>query len=332
MAYETVCNPLVSIVVPVYNVAKYLKRCVDSLIKQTYDNIEIILVDDGSTDGSSSICDDYAKTNSMIKVIHKVNGGLSSARNCGLDNSSGTYIIFVDSDDWIHLDTISHCVFLMKKNNADVVQFNMKYVSEYCEDLDNERKEKLNLYFDKDILWHLMYFSTKTDLYFSVCRCLFKKEIIDKFRFEEGKINEDLMFKYLVFSDCHLLVNTNLCFYYYFQGCGSISTSLLKNKDFDLYDASRHILELTNGNKYRSIEKLGKVKYERTCLSLLCRAAYYGISEELDEKDIIPVLKKELKSSLYLLLFSPIPFSRKILAIMFCISFKLTKFMINIVK
>lgn len=99
-------NPLVSVVVPVYNVASYLEQCLDSVVNQTYKNLEIILVDDGSTDGSGAICDRYAEKDSRIQVIHKENGGLSSARNVGLERITGEWALFVDSDDWIELNTL----------------------------------------------------------------------------------------------------------------------------------------------------------------------------------------------------------------------------------
>ena len=100
-------NVLVSVIVPVYNVEKYLNRCVDSLVQQTYHNLEIIMVDDGSKDNSGRICDLLAKQDKRIKVIHKLNGGLASARNAGIKKANGQYILFVDSDDWIELDTLS---------------------------------------------------------------------------------------------------------------------------------------------------------------------------------------------------------------------------------
>ena len=99
-------EPIVSVIIPVYNVEQYLKRCIDSVIDQTYRNLEIILVDDGSNDGSGEICDNYAQNDSRIKVIHKSNGGLSDARNAGIDRSTGIYIMFVDSDDWINRECV----------------------------------------------------------------------------------------------------------------------------------------------------------------------------------------------------------------------------------
>ena len=98
-------NPIISVIVPVYKVENYIRRCLDSLVAQTYRHLEILLVDDGSPDSSGAICEEYAEKDSRIKVIHKENGGLSSARNAALDVATGDYIAFVDSDDWIDLNT-----------------------------------------------------------------------------------------------------------------------------------------------------------------------------------------------------------------------------------
>ena len=114
-------NPLISVIVPVYNVAAWLPRCVDSVLTQTYQNLEILLIDDGSTDASGEICDAYAEKDPRIRVIHKKNGGLSSARNAGLDVSNGQYIGFVDSDDWIEPEMYEKMLALMECNEAQLV-------------------------------------------------------------------------------------------------------------------------------------------------------------------------------------------------------------------
>lgn len=117
---------LVTVIIPVYNVEKYLHRCVDSVINQTYRNLEIFLVDDGSTDSSALICDEYAKKDSRVKVLHKENGGVSSARNLGLKNATGEYLTFVDSDDYILLTCIEKMVRGMEENDVDMVAVNWK--------------------------------------------------------------------------------------------------------------------------------------------------------------------------------------------------------------
>ena len=114
-------NPLISVIVPVYNVAEYLSRCVDSILAQSYGNLQIILVNDGSSDDSGRICEEYAKKDTRIQVIHQKNGGLSSARNAGLDVSSGQYVGFVDSDDWIEPEMYEEMLALMERNAAQLV-------------------------------------------------------------------------------------------------------------------------------------------------------------------------------------------------------------------
>ena len=120
-------SPLVSVIVPVYNVAPYLEQCLDSIVNQTYRNLEIILVDDGSTDESGAICDRYAEQDSRIKVVHKENGGQSSARNVALDMMMGEWVLFVDSDDWIELNTLE-LLFEQKDERADLVEFGVNLV------------------------------------------------------------------------------------------------------------------------------------------------------------------------------------------------------------
>ncbi len=121
---------LVSVIVPVYNVKKYLKRCVDSILQQSYQTFELILVDDGSTDGSYELCDEFAATDSRIKVMHKKNTGVSAARNDGIDLSEGTYLAFIDGDDWVEVDYLKRLVKAIVDNEADEAAVGFKYVYE----------------------------------------------------------------------------------------------------------------------------------------------------------------------------------------------------------
>lgn len=115
----------ISVIVPIYNVEKYIEKCINSIINQTYKDLEIILVDDGSTDSSGKICDEYAKKDKRIKVIHKKNGGVSSSRNIALTIANGDYITWIDSDDWIEKDTYSKLADIILKNKADIIQFRL---------------------------------------------------------------------------------------------------------------------------------------------------------------------------------------------------------------
>ena len=123
-----VAEPVVSVLIPVYNAEKYFSRCLDSILNQSYKNIEVILVDDGSPDKCGLICDEYAKKDSRIKVIHQKNQGVSVARNVALDNASGDYTLFIDSDDTIHPDCIADCVKTAVAHEADMVCFNFAFI------------------------------------------------------------------------------------------------------------------------------------------------------------------------------------------------------------
>lgn len=323
-------NPLISVIIPVYNVEKYLKRCVDSLVKQTYKNLEIILIDDGSKDSSGKLCDEISKIDKRILVLHKSNGGSSSARNLGIEIATGKYITFVDSDDWLELDTYEYCVNLIKLNQADCIEFNTIMV-ENANSLI-QKKEKLQIFRGKDILAYYMLSSTKTGSY-SVCRCLFSSVSIKKLRFREGKLNEDIDFKYKALKNCNKLIVSNLYKYHYFQSGNSNSTGKLKKKDFDLYEASELLYELTCKENYKNISFLGEVKKARTAFSLLCKIAYYGITDEfVNKEDIIKQLIKEHRKNMFVLIKAPISINRKILSLLFGFNFKFTVLCVRITK
>lgn len=143
-------DPLVSIIVPTYNVKDYVEECVNSLASQTYQNVEIILVDDGSTDGSSDILDSLVEKDSRIKVFHKENGGTHSARNLGVEKSTGDYVMFIDPDDWFNKDCVESVLEAIKSTGADVVKFN--YVKEFGSHFENKKNSLLEskLYVDND--------------------------------------------------------------------------------------------------------------------------------------------------------------------------------------
>lgn len=308
-------QPLISVIIPVYNVEKYLIRCVNSVRKQTYRNLEIILVDDGSTDGSGKLCDKLENEDPRIQVIHKENGGLSSARNAGLEAAGGKFIGFVDSDDWIARDTYEYLLNLLIDNRADIAQIDFKYASEYTMSVSNE-KEEIKVFRDKAILQNYMTTTTTTTGSYSVCRCLFKKSVLEGIVFRVGKINEDIDYKYKALSGCGKYVESNLKKYFYFQSTGSLTTSGLTRRDFDLYDAAESIYNLTKNEIYGTIAFLGEVKKARTAFSLLCRIAYYGVSDtSINRNSIVRKLTREHRKNLGILLCSPMKMSRKLIAV-----------------
>ena len=182
---------MLSVIIPVYNVEKYLSRCVDSVLNQTYKNFELILVDDGSLDNSPVICDEYENKDSRIKVIHKENGGLSSARNAGLEICKGDYIFFIDSDDWLTDENVlEEFISKAEKENADFVYSFMNTAT------DKIQKEiRMNQRFkDNDKLFFL-----SNPYLFSACNKLYKNTLLQFLQFVPGRVNEDVDVIPLVF-------------------------------------------------------------------------------------------------------------------------------------
>ena len=145
---------LISVIIPVYNVEKYLRRCIDSVINQTYKNLEIIIVDDGSTDNSSNICDEYTNKDSRVKVVHKENGGLSSARNVGIELAKGDLIAFVDSDDYIELEMYEKLKENMDKYDSDIAI--CQYYNSFKYSIKRQiGVEEEKIYEGKDMFFHM---------------------------------------------------------------------------------------------------------------------------------------------------------------------------------
>lgn len=191
-------SPLISVIVPIYNVAPYLADCVDSIINQTYTNLEIILVDDGSTDGCGAMCDEYAQKDARIRVIHKQNGGQSSARNAGMDIMTGEYVAFVDSDDWLRNDTYSLCMDIFAHSTVDVVKFGFLQV--YPDQTTSGYMDGVSLLLEGagTILRSLIYTNKLGGV---VTNALFRSEVLSACRFREGYIHEDEIYILKIFSE-----------------------------------------------------------------------------------------------------------------------------------
>lgn len=221
---------LVSIVIPVYNVEQYLKRCLDSIINQTYQTLEIILINDGSTDNSGSICDAYQKKDSRIVVIHKENGGLSDARNRGIDIATGEYITFVDSDDFVSLDYVEVLVQLLEKCNADtaVCMFQKFEKENEINPKDTSKKELIFTGYDavKDLCY-------QKHIPNSAWAKLYKTSLFAGIRYPVGRLYEDLGTTYrLLLRSKKVIYNTSVK-YYYFQRRDSIMHYSFSTKNMD---------------------------------------------------------------------------------------------------
>ena len=233
-------NYLVSVIVPIYRVEQYLDRCVSSIVNQTYKNIEIILVNDGSPDNCPKICDEWAKKDKRIKVIHKQNGGLSDARNSGLDKATGKYVLFVDSDDYIENNMVEELLNSLNKEDADIA------ICNYYIENDIEKHVANNLLMEKFVCSgnekYKMNFDEKYSIQSIVAwNKLYKIELFNGIRYPKGKIHED---EYII---CDILEKANKIvynlkpLYHYIQRDNSI-TSCFKFNRFDIeYALDRRI-------------------------------------------------------------------------------------------
>ena len=226
----------ISVIVPVYNVEKYLRQCIESLIAQTYSNLEIILVDDGSTDGSSQICDEYAKRYENIQVIHKENGGLSDARNVGIAISTGEYIGFVDSEDWVDRDMYEILYNLLKKNATEIAEVGVKY--EYPDCVREVYSRKTGVFGKRIALAGFL--DQSIEIRAQVMPKLYRAEIVKQVMFEKGRLHEDGFFTYKAMYLCERYVISDVCKYNYRQQReGSImnQAAVTPKSYYDIIDA-----------------------------------------------------------------------------------------------
>ena len=227
-------GPTISVIVPIYKVEKYLARCVDSLLAQTWRDIEIILVDDGSPDNSGAICDEFAKKDPRVKVIHKENGGLSSARNSGLSAASGDYIGFVDSDDYVLPQMYEKLYLSLTENNADISICNYSYVSEENgEIIPMVSPVKTEVLSREEAYSYLDVAMDGYSYYVTAWNKLYKKELFEGCLFAEGKLHEDEFFVHHVFAKCNKISVIDDKLYMYMQRNGSITNTNITVKHLD---------------------------------------------------------------------------------------------------
>ena len=212
-------QPLVSVIIPIYQVYEYLDKCIESVVDQTYSELEIILVDDGTPDSCAARCDEWAEKDARISVIHKLNGGLSDARNYGMRIMCGGYVSYIDSDDYVSKDFFEALLSTAIKNDSDVVECGVIKVyengerEEYCDDLavsNYSASEGLSALIDEN------------PFHQHVWNKLYKAELVLDVPFPFGKLNEDEFWTYQIFGRAKLVTKINKTMYYYFQRSGSI--------------------------------------------------------------------------------------------------------------
>ena len=224
---------MISIIVPVYNVEPYLDQCVRSIIEQTYTDLEIILVDDGSPDNCPAMCDAWAEKDRRIKVVHKQNGGLSDARNAGMDIASGEYIGFVDSDDWLEPDILEAALAQIERENADIAAFGV--VWEYPDRHEIPHPLKTHVYRDRAQI--LQAYFTDCMVRTTVWNKLYRRTLLDTLRFPKGKLHEDEFFTYRALARANVVTAQEQIGYHYRQREESIMGTCYHLRHLDVLEA-----------------------------------------------------------------------------------------------
>ena len=271
-------NELISIIVPVYNVEQYLEKCVDSIINQTYKNLEIILVDDGATDSSGKLCDELAKIDNRIKVYHKENGGLSDARNYGVERATGEYIGFVDSDDYIDAEMYEKLYEAIKKENVDVAECNLKIIYPEREELFTEQ----NYYNVCTKQEYLEEYLKIEKIFGSVWTKLISRKIAKELLFPKGKLYEDTYYAYDLINVANSFVLIDSPSYNYLMRENSITNSKFNPRIFDLIE----IVEKFHKTTYKNYPGL---KEAADCRKMY---AYFSVLNSI-------LLEDEFKNNLY---------------------------------
>lgn len=252
----------ISIIIPIYNVEKYLPACVESILQQTYKNLEVILVDDGSPDRCPVICDELAQKDDRIRVIHQKNKGLSGARNTGIDNAQGDYLIFVDSDDTVEQTLVEELYTYAEKWNCAIVACGRNYIFEDGQIVCKIAHDESKVYGFEEAMQEMNSFRL-FDM--SAWAKIYRKELFEDIRFPEGKLSEDYYIMYKLFDKAKTIGYVAKPLYNYLQRQSSISRNKKINHDFA--DAAKKQMEFLD-DKYPQMSVLGHTAYASANLTV----------------------------------------------------------------
>lgn len=309
--------PEISVIVPVYKAEQYLDRCVKSILEQTYQNFELILVDDGSPDNSPSLCDEWAKNDNHIYVIHKANGGASSARNAGLKIAKGRWIAFADSDDWLDRTALKTLYDLANQYNVPMAIGGMRVVQKYT-DASIVMKQNAKVLSNADLMSRFFRLNGEPDTH-SVWGAIIRRDILEDYSFIEGRMNEDVETCYYLARKCEAAVYTDAPLYNYFKNIEGVTNSGFSKKKLDLLDiwdiVQKQVEQFTPEYSYAC-----EMNCKRARFTLLTQMSLNGY----DHHDPFMIetkrkLKREVRGAFWELMKWKMPMSRKAILVFECI-------------
>ena len=281
----------ISVVIPVYKVEEYLDECLESVVNQTYKNLEIILVDDGSPDNCPKICDEWAKKDNRIKVIHKKNGGISDARNAGIKEATGNYISFVDSDDYIEKNLYEIAIKKIKQNEVQIFIFGRSYL--YGNKKESKNSNEVELIMDtQDALDKMNMFQYYDDATWDK---IYERKLFDNIEYPKGKLCEDWYTTYKVIDRAKKVVFNSTPLYVYRQRQNSITHSNNVKVNREPIYASKEVLEFIR-KKYPNIEKNALSKYVFACIGVYNNYLYYTKNTKKEKEELLHIVKENYKN------------------------------------
>ncbi len=317
---------LISVIVPIYKTEKYLKKCIDSIINQSYKNLEIILVNDGSPDNALLIMSEYAKSDSRIKIINKENGGLSSARNAGLLVATGEYVTFVDSDDYLELNIYENIIKIFDSNDIDIVAMRMQVVDEkYRIKANDEVDLKLVGAFSGDWYFKQMCERKMSE---SVGSKVFKSSVVEGLLFNEKRLNEDFLFLSELFlnRETKIFITNDIGYNYYTRNNSITQSGFGKSLKDAVYN-TRYIYQKCGSNQDNKCAVGALAAYQaRTCIITMTQKQFK------EEKEFVQLCRRTIQEYRKCIKKSFIPFKDRLLCTFILLSPRLSKWAIDLIR
>ena len=276
-------NDMVSIIIPVYNAEQYIKRCITSILDQTYTNLQVIIINDGSTDMSGTICKEFQMYDRRIDYYEQKNGGAGAAKNAGLINSKGDYICFIDSDDFISNDYIQYLVNLLKTHDSDIAQ--ASYISGFDSKFPRTNQKEKIIEYDNSIFQSNHYKSV-------VWGKVYRRELFNNLSFSPGRRIDDETIIYKLYFIAKKTVYSNLKKYYYYQSPNSVMRNQINEIDYDFITTFEERIEyFTNHNRTDLID----VTISRLCLSIIVKLSKNTHIADYDYDKLLAIYRKYSK-------------------------------------
>lgn len=300
-------NIQISVIIPVYNVEKYLRKCIESVLNQSFRNYEIILVDDGSTDSSGLICDEYSSKYDFITVIHKANGGLSQARNRGIDTSVGDYIIFIDSDDYVHPEMFKTLFDLNKKCGSEISACDKAFVFENNGLIEyGTENEKEWIFTPEEAFVKITDFYGKLGM--EMWNKLYKRELFNQIRFPEGKIFEDQATQYKLIFNAKKISYIEKSLYFYLRRENSITTQIYSEKEKQRLEMVNQMVSFIRNEHCNILPDVVLYKLLSCNLTIINKMIKAGIYDY----DFLGRVKQDTEKELNIINYEKISMVRKI--------------------